>query len=256
MGIIIGRSQEFENVRINGDTVDERFGTVYRSMYSLFELMTLEGWDQVARPLVTKQPAIFLFIASFIMIFTFGLMNMIVAVVVEKTLEQARQMSEFEKAESRKKMHEELVRITNSFMDSDINNDGCLTLEEFRSMLQDSECIRKLLLSMDIRDSEVEDLFRFLECDGDGKVTIQEFCHGLAKLQAGAASVWDTLDTRAGVRSLSMQMSTLEMRLENEMRRHDSKLDGVLDVLSGLQETVRRIALKLEPGTNREGFLR
>merc|ERR1719262_1022899 len=88
----IGRNTAFDGVLIQGDTVKQRFGTVYRSMYSLFELMTLEGWDQVARPLVEEQPAVVIFVASFIMVFTFGMLNMVVAMVVEKTLEQTRKM--------------------------------------------------------------------------------------------------------------------------------------------------------------------
>merc|ERR1719379_2839628 len=92
--VIIGRNSVFDGVMINGDTVDNRFGKVYRSMYSLFELMTLEGWEQVARPLVEKQPLTFLFIGSFILIFTYGMLNMVVATVVEKTLDQSHAMKE------------------------------------------------------------------------------------------------------------------------------------------------------------------
>merc|ERR1711879_1125209 len=80
---IIGRNSAFDGVMIYQDTVYDRFGTVYRSMYSLFELMTLEGWDRTARPLVERQPMILLFLALFIMIFTFGILNMVVALVVE-----------------------------------------------------------------------------------------------------------------------------------------------------------------------------
>jgi len=77
----------------------DRFGSVPRSMYSLFELMTLEGWEQVGRPLAMEEPAMSIFLFVFIMIFTFGLLNMIVAMVVEKTLLHARRMEEYEEGE-------------------------------------------------------------------------------------------------------------------------------------------------------------
>merc|ERR1740123_1987566 len=81
---MIGKNSAFDGVMIHEDTVYDRFGTVGQAMYSLFELMTLEGWDQVARPLVEAQPLTIFFIGSFIVIFTFGMLNMIVAMVVEK----------------------------------------------------------------------------------------------------------------------------------------------------------------------------
>ena len=40
----------------------DRFGSIPRSMYSLFELMTLEGWDEVGRPIVMAEPAMSIFL--------------------------------------------------------------------------------------------------------------------------------------------------------------------------------------------------
>merc|ERR1719379_1287741 len=87
---MIGQNKSLEDVVIEDDTAGDRFGTLPRSIYSLFELMTLEGWHQVGRPLVMRQPLLFIFLFSYIMVFTFGLLSMIVAVVVEKTLLQAK----------------------------------------------------------------------------------------------------------------------------------------------------------------------
>merc|ERR1712113_541930 len=106
--VMIGRNSAFDNVRINGDTVYDRFGTVYRSMYSLFELMTLEGWEQVARPLVEEQPLTFIFIISFVMIFTFGMLNMIVAIVVDKTMMSSKQLTEFKELQMKEQLADEL----------------------------------------------------------------------------------------------------------------------------------------------------
>merc|ERR1719440_932547 len=108
--LFIGRNSSFDDVRIGLDSnVEERFGKVYRSMYSFFELMTLEGWELVARPLVEKNPVCFLLIGSYILIFTYGLLNMVVATVVEKTLEQTQKMKEYETKKQMKSFAEELI---------------------------------------------------------------------------------------------------------------------------------------------------
>lgn len=232
--VIIGRNSVFDGVMINGDTVDDRFGKVYRSMYSLFELMTLEGWEQVARPLVTRQPLVFLFIGSFIMIFTFGMLNMVVAVVVEKTLDQTQQMSDFAKAETRKQMAQELRRMKSTFMGSDIDNDGKITLEEFNEGLRDNEAVQNLLTAMGIPNTDATELFRVLDWNGDEEVTIKEFMQGLGKIQSGAPSPWDTLATHAGVRSLRRNVSELEQqlgRLERQQQEQGTLLEEALELL-------------------------
>merc|ERR1719284_1307455 len=64
--LMIGKNPAFDGVFIQGEPVELRFGTITRSMLSLFGLMTLEAWDEVCRPLVMKQPWIIFYIGSFV----------------------------------------------------------------------------------------------------------------------------------------------------------------------------------------------
>merc|ERR1712151_32496 len=97
----IGRNKDLRRLQMGIATGEERFGSIPDSMYSLFELMTLEGWENVGRPLVKAEPAFAIFLFLFIMVFTFGMLNMVVAMVVEKTIEQVRMMDEIGKQESK-----------------------------------------------------------------------------------------------------------------------------------------------------------
>jgi voltage-gated sodium channel len=54
------------------------------SAFTLFQVMTLEGWSEgVARPIMEKMPQAWIFFLLFIMISTFVVVNMFIAVIVD-----------------------------------------------------------------------------------------------------------------------------------------------------------------------------
>merc|ERR1719362_1473772 len=213
---LIGRNSNLDNVRINGtDTVYDRFGTVFRAMYSLFELMTLEGWEAVARPIVETEPWLFFFIASYIMIFTFGMLNMIVATVIEKTLHHTRMMSDSQQAVERKRMQKELQSVKKLFCADGAGKEksGRLTYEEFEKALRIHEPIREIFGKMGISLYDAKELYTVLDWDDSGDLTIKEFLSGLQKLQDGVCSPWDSLATHAIVRSNQNKIAGLHEEL-------------------------------------------
>jgi len=235
---MIGRNPAFDGVKIYDDTVYQRFGTVYSSMYSLFELMTLEGWDQVARPLVEAQPLTIFFIASFIMIFTFGMLNMIVALVVEKTLEQTRQMGELQESQLKQQMCLELQDIATVFKQADTDGDGDLTLAELEEALSHSEMVRTSLANMGIPTEDVTELYRVLDWKNSGAIKVREFVEGIIKMQAEVPSSWDAIATHGNVRSLIIKMTRLNACtkvMEEHAYRQDKDLQDVLSGLRSLQ---------------------
>lgn len=62
----------------------ERFGTLGMSFYTLFQVMTLEGWsEEIARPIMAVYPSAWVFFLIFIFISTFIVVNLFVAVIVD-----------------------------------------------------------------------------------------------------------------------------------------------------------------------------
>lgn len=62
----------------------ERFGTLGMSFYTLFQVMTLEGWsEEIARPVMEIFPTAWIFFLIFIFISTFIVVNLFVAVIVD-----------------------------------------------------------------------------------------------------------------------------------------------------------------------------
>ncbi|MEE2742467.1 MAG: ion transporter [Bdellovibrionota bacterium] len=61
----------------------EWFGNIGKSLYSLFQIMTLESWSMgIVRPVMLKHPYAWAFFIPFILVTTFTLLNLMVAVMV------------------------------------------------------------------------------------------------------------------------------------------------------------------------------
>merc|ERR1711941_160548 len=59
------------------------FGSLGKSMYSLFQVMTLESWSMgISRPVMEVFPYAFLYFIPFILIATYTTLNIFIAIVV------------------------------------------------------------------------------------------------------------------------------------------------------------------------------
>lgn len=58
------------------------FGTLGKSLFTMFQLTTLEAWPDIARNVIDKFPFAWIYFVSFIVISSFIVMNVIVGVVV------------------------------------------------------------------------------------------------------------------------------------------------------------------------------
>lgn len=69
--------------KLFGATFPTWFGSVGASLYSLFQIMTLESWSMgIVRPVMEQHPLAWAFFVPFILMTTFAVMNLFVAIVV------------------------------------------------------------------------------------------------------------------------------------------------------------------------------
>jgi voltage-gated sodium channel len=66
----------------------EFFGTLGRSLFSLFQVMTVEGWPDIARQVMAQRPWAWLFFVIYLLVSTFAVLNLFIAVVVNAMQEQ------------------------------------------------------------------------------------------------------------------------------------------------------------------------
>lgn len=66
-----------------GERFPDWFGTLGESAYTLFQVMTLESWSMgIARPVIESYPYAWIFFVLFIMISTFTMLNLFIAIIV------------------------------------------------------------------------------------------------------------------------------------------------------------------------------
>lgn len=67
-----------------GDSFPQWFGSIGGSMYTLFQIMTLESWSMgIVRPVMEEYPYAWLFFVPFILIATFTMLNLFIGIIVD-----------------------------------------------------------------------------------------------------------------------------------------------------------------------------
>lgn len=76
------------STKLFGSGFPEFFGSIERSLYSLFQIMTLESWSMgIVRPVMEVYPYAWLFFVPFILTTTFAVLNLLIGIVVNSMQE-------------------------------------------------------------------------------------------------------------------------------------------------------------------------
>ena len=66
-----------------GEAYPDWFGHLGKSLYSLFQIMTLESWSMgIVRPVMETHPWAWMFFVPFIMLGTFTILNLFIGIIV------------------------------------------------------------------------------------------------------------------------------------------------------------------------------
>ncbi|MFS8180512.1 ion transporter [Pseudovibrio denitrificans] len=98
--------------QLYGETFPEWFGTIGASAYSLFQIMTLEGWsDAIVRPVMDVYPNAWMFFIPFILTTALTVLNLFIGVIVaameeehEKEMEEHHHYVRMEASEIMKEL--------------------------------------------------------------------------------------------------------------------------------------------------------
>jgi voltage-gated sodium channel len=68
--------------KLYGTTAPDRFGSLPTSLFTLYQTMTGDDWGNIAREVMTRHPSAWIFFTIFILVCTFVILNLFMAVVV------------------------------------------------------------------------------------------------------------------------------------------------------------------------------
>jgi voltage-gated sodium channel len=95
-------------VNLFGEDFPALFGTLPASLFTLFTIMTLEGWvDGVVKPIMEKYPYAWLFFIPFIIGTTFTILNLFIGIIVNAMQSEVAKEAAAEIEAEREIVHEE-----------------------------------------------------------------------------------------------------------------------------------------------------
>merc|ERR1719428_822099 len=211
----------------------ELFGNLRNSMYTLFQVLCEAGsHDAVVRPVMTLYPQMFCFFVPYLFLTTFGLLNVVVGVIVENTLEAAKQNEEIQAKRRDERFNLEVENLHKLFHDADVNENGTLDIEEMRAVVGDKHA-RLILEDLNIPTDNPDELFNIFDGNGSGEFSIEEFISGILRLK-GSASAKDMLNcvltSKAVLRSVQAtqkQTAELAVQMNAQMAAMDERLKGM-----------------------------
>ncbi len=88
------------------------FGNLGRALFTLFTVMTLEGWvDGVTKPVMEHHPYAWIYFFTFIVVTTFMVLNLFIGVVVNAMQAEAMKADAAEREAEREMIQEEAAPI-------------------------------------------------------------------------------------------------------------------------------------------------
>lgn len=188
------------------DYTRDKFGTLPRTMQSLFNVMTLDAWVESIDMIIAVAPGIWWFFVTFVAIGCFAFLNLLTAIIVESALNYSKdeeQRIDMENNKTRVRIQHRIEKFTGKQV---------LTKAEYISILRTQPRIQRLLRSFGCHD--VDDVHSICDIladpdDPEHKLPIREFLVGIQRFKTGQAKSKDLLEA----------LSRLSI-LENLVRRH------------------------------------
>lgn len=177
------------------------FATVPRSLFTLFQVFTRDNWsDGVVRHVVAEQPLMIFFFVFFMLVATYGLINIAIAVIVESIFELAEADQDVKAKSKERDRQKVLLELRDIFDEADTDHSGMLTLDEVEWAIRKPEVYLKLK-KIDFPVDDPKKLFELLDYDDSGELSTEEFITGCIRMRGDARSK-DLLVAQVAVDSL------------------------------------------------------
>eukprot|EP00747_Dinoflagellata_sp_TGD_P184274 gnl/TRDRNA2_/TRDRNA2_39755_c0_seq1.p1 gnl/TRDRNA2_/TRDRNA2_39755_c0~~gnl/TRDRNA2_/TRDRNA2_39755_c0_seq1.p1 ORF type:complete len:480 (+),score=85.64 gnl/TRDRNA2_/TRDRNA2_39755_c0_seq1:125-1564(+) len=222
------------------------FGTIPRSMASLFVIMTLAEWDSMAHTLdkVIPQCLVWPFFIGYILVISYSMTSLITGAVSESLITARMEDDRLRQNEYEEARETHLHGLRQVFRTLDTDGSGYIDHDEIKKAIAAYPEVLAKLEALDVAVEEDELLEVFDKLSRGKAMGIDEFVEGLRSL-AGSASAaalfefktdWSDdaernkaaiIEVKREVSSLQSDMGKVHLRLD----KVDTKLDGIIEML-------------------------
>lgn len=203
-------------------------GNPWRSMWTVLQIITLDNWaTDIARPLNQFSPGSLVLVFLGIMICTFGIANLIIAVMVERLQTIVEEHTQSSNKALEETEQELLASLREEFTAADVDGNDQLNLDAFKNLIR-TPTVSFKLRCLGIHADEAEELFHLIDADKSESISLEEFKGGLKKM-SGSANGEDLVtlicftqrqrcraaDFAERVRALNEKADMIQARLNN-----------------------------------------
>lgn len=209
----------------NCDRCANGFQSVFQAGLTLFQqIVAGDSWGQISIPLIDVAPWTAPFLFFIMMTVSLGVMNLILAVIVERAAEARANDQERKQKQKEEERARNMVGLATLCASMDMDGSGSLSLEEMLEGFETSEDFQKLMHCMDIQRDDVETIFNVLDEDRSGEVSYLEFCKHLGSFFErdpkiiGSVVKYSMMEIKQVVKEEVMDVLQLHTKMLQEQR--------------------------------------
>merc|ERR1719335_1594864 len=154
-------------------------------MNTLFNIVIMAEWTDIGRPAFERKPSMILFFVGFIVFTTFGVLNVIIGVIVDNTMEAAKSMEEENKDQEKAKRLELLGQIRDMVFALDTDGSVSIAIDELKEGW-DQPVLQSLLQMVNLPKAFTpQELMYLMDNNSDEELTYSEFMKSFYRLISG-----------------------------------------------------------------------
>lgn len=189
---------------------------MYANLFQFQTIIAGDSWGKISVPVIERHPWAILIFGGALLTLVFGVLNLVVAVVVDtfadlrsKDMTHMATEMEFEELQEKKALYKIFEKI-------DADNSGELSYEELEIGAKRIPEFRHRLRVMDIDKSDLKHLFQMIDQDGSGEIDPEEFIETLYRVK-NTESKTATKFIKHYVMNILPQIQSKQMNLEGNL---------------------------------------
>eukprot|EP00746_Dinoflagellata_sp_MGD_P144206 gnl/MRDRNA2_/MRDRNA2_76954_c0_seq1.p1 gnl/MRDRNA2_/MRDRNA2_76954_c0~~gnl/MRDRNA2_/MRDRNA2_76954_c0_seq1.p1 ORF type:complete len:596 (-),score=109.31 gnl/MRDRNA2_/MRDRNA2_76954_c0_seq1:565-2262(-) len=244
--IMIGKSQDYPGYdegpvedwpSVKDFNVYQRFGTMLRSMFTLFQMAILtDDWDIVCRALLECQPSMLIVVYLFYVFCSFGLLNVIAGVVCDSVVSNNMSMQKDLDQAELQKISKALDVFQKTVFADNVDFIGRQEICEAWNLGKFEEPLKELHLP---DHCGPEEFFDLLDTGGANQISKEEFKKGFLRLMNRSSIAEVLLENKAGqvriLKQLNPQDNSGGSELANQLHDLHTELSLLRSELNALK---------------------
>lgn len=225
---LIGKSEAYEGDPDAQAVADEFFGDVPKTFVTLFQVMTLDSWTGISRPLMKHSDIVAPYFIVYILVVVLALGNLVTSVIINNAVESGAKDNELKAREQKDEKMKEIEELRELFLEIDEDGSGQLSKDEYDKAFDTNEKVKQKFEILGFSSKEERDEVFDLLDTGSGEIGVEQFAMGLRDMQ-GDAKAKDSFTICKKVTHINNWLGNLSVRLKRQQEAADELRDDIAE---------------------------